>query len=372
MISENINNNTSANSDEISIKELILKIQDWLRYLLSKWWIIVLMGITGGALGFAYAYLKKPAYIATTTFVLESGESGGGLGQYAGIASAVGVDIGGGGGGIFQGDNILELYKSRTMIEKALLSPFETGTKEQLINKYIEINGLKKKWTLQPELLNLDFSANQQTQGNSKTVSVASKRLRDSVMGAVVEDIRMNYLTVAKLDKKLNIIKVEVKTKDEQFAKSFNDALVKNVNEFYIQTKTKKSLDNVLILQHKADSVRSVMNGAIYSSVIIADATPNLNPTRQVQRVAPVQRAQFSAETSKAILAELVKNLEMSKMSLVKETPLIQVVDQPIFPLVKEQLGRLKGMIVGAFLLSFISIFLLSLKMIYENILSSE
>jgi uncharacterized protein involved in exopolysaccharide biosynthesis len=108
--------------DEISLKELILKIKEWVTYLWSKKLIIILAGIIGGVLGLTYAYSRIIVYKATTTFVLEGGEKSGGLGAYAGLAAMAGIDLGAGGGGIFQGDNILELYKSRAMIEKALLS----------------------------------------------------------------------------------------------------------------------------------------------------------------------------------------------------------------------------------------------------------
>ncbi|MNQ86252.1 hypothetical protein D3C85_1014400 [compost metagenome] len=131
------------------------------------------------------------------------------------------------------------------------------------------------------------------------------------------------------------------------FSKEFNNQIVKTVNEFYKNTKTKKSLENVTILKEKTDSVRAIMNGAIFTAVAITDATPNLNPTRQVQRMVPVQRSQYTAETNKAVLSELIKNLEMTRMSLLKETPLIQLVDSPIYPLTKEQFGKSKGIIFG-------------------------
>ena len=350
-------------SDEISLKELILKIQEWWRYLLSKWVVILIFGLLGGILGFGYAYLKKPIYTATTTFVLEDEKGGGGLGNLAGLASMAGVDLNGGGGGIFQGDNILGLYKSRTMLEQTLLTAIEIdGKKQLLVDRYIDFNDLRKGWAKNPSLANLKFTFGSLP---SNASFLKPNRLRDSVLGVIVNDVRKNYLMVAKPDKKLSTIQVDVKAKDELFAKSFNNALVKNVNEFYVNTKTKKTLQNVKILQQKTDSVRAVMNGAIYAAVAVADATPNLNPTRQVQRVVPAQKAQFSAETNKSILGEMVKNLELTKMALLKETPLIQVIDQPIYPLTKEGFGKAKGIIFGGLIGGFlICIYLIVRRML--------
>ena len=346
-------------SDEISLKELIINIKEWYSYLMSKWLLIVIFGLLGGILGYVYAYFKKPEYVAKTTFVLQ--ESGSSTGALGGLASMVGIDVGGGEDGIFQGDNILELYKSRTMIEKALRNEIEyNGKKELLIDCYIDINNLREKWADKPELSTVQFNSN-----------MPYTRLQDSIMGTVIKDINLNYLDVSKLDKKTSIIKAEVKAPDELFAKTFNNLIVKTVNDFYIQTRTKKSLQNVTILEQKVDSVRAVMNGAIYKSAEIADATPNLNPTRQTQRVAPMQRSQFSLESNRLILGELIKNLELSKIALSKETPLIQVVDEPVFPLEKQQLSKIKGLIIGGFLAGFLICLVLvvrrGIRMIIDN-----
>lgn len=360
----------STDDEEISLKELILKVIEWWRYLLAKWMIILFFGLLGGVLGFVYAINKKPIYTATTTFVLEDEKGGGGLGNLAGLASMAGVDIGGGGGGMFQGDNILVLYKSRTMLEQTLLSSVEiNGNKKLLVEHFITFNDLRKKWSEKPELNKLEFNLDTMPNGS---FLLKPMRLRDSILGEIVNDLNKNNLTVIKPDKKLSTIQVDVKAKDEIFAKAFNDALVKNVNEFYINTKTKKTLQNVKILQHKTDSVRAVMNGSIYRAVAVSDATPNLNPTRQVQRIVPAQQAQFSAETNKAVLSEMVKNLEVTKMSLLKETPLIQVVDQPIYPLRKDRMGKAQAVIIGGVLMGFITVIVLLFSRVYKKIMNNE
>lgn len=351
----------SGNTDEKTLKDLILTIQDWSRFLLSQWLILGIAIIIGAISGLVYSLYKSPIYEATTTFVLEDNGGGGGLGQYAGLASMVGIDMGGGNSdGIFSGDNIIQLYKSRSMLAKTLLSTADFGGKQQLlIDRYINFNKLKQKWD-NPELLNIEFKL----QPGKKY-----SRLQDSLLGEVIKDINKFNLVVGKPDKKLTVIRVEVKSKDEDFAKAFNEKIVSTVNDFFIQTKTKKALANVAILQHQADSVKAVMTGAIFASASTLDGTPNLNPTRQILR-APVQRSQFNAEANKAILTELVKNLELSKMNLRKETPLIQVIDVPVLPLEKERVGKAKGIVLGAISGGFLVFIILIVRRFLKMVLA--
>lgn len=349
---------TSIQNDEMSLKELILKIREWYRYLLTKWKIILLAGFLGGALGFTYAYFKKPVYTAECTFVLEDGSAGRGIGQYAGLAALAGINMGGSGGGIFQGDNILELYKSRTMLEKTLLSKVLIKGKEQLlIDRYIEFNKLKEIWSKNPKMANFTFSIprSQYT------------RLQDSVMTGIIGDINGNYLSVEKKDKKLSIIDVSVKSKDEIFAKEFADQVVATVNNFYIETKTKKVTAHLRILQQQADSVRRELNAAIGGTAAAIDANPNANPALAILRV-PSQRRQIDVQASSAIYAEVVKNLEMARVSVQQEMPLIQVVDEPLYPLPKVVKGKIMTAIIAAIGMSLIISMALLFRLIFKGI----
>lgn len=356
-------NQVRQEQDAISIKDLALKLILWYNHLLKRWKTLIVMGLIGAGLGFFYASTKAPVFTATTTFVLEAGEGGNALGQYAGLASMVGLDIGGGGGGIFQGDNILELYKSRNMIAKTLLTTVEyNGSQKLLIDYYIDFNKLQENWKERPDLQKLKFYS------DGRVSNDADKRLKDSLINSFAAAINKNNLVVEKLDQKLSIIKVDVNAKDEFFAKVFNDQIVQNVNNFYVQTKTKKSLDNVKILTVKVDSVRSVLNGAIYTSAAVLDATPNLNPTRQIQRSVPIQRSQFTAETNKAALTELVKNLELSKIALLKETPLIQIVDQPTLPLEKKKPSRIVYGLAGGIIFGLLTALFFLVLLFFQNL----
>src|SRR5690606_10348005 len=121
-------------------------------------------------------------------------------------------------------------------------------------------NEIRDEWKDKPELLALDFRQ------DPETLDSLSRRLRDGVITSFTNAIKSNELLIDKQDKNTSILQVEVTSPDEEFSKAFNENLVRQVNEFYVKTKTKKSVDNIAILQYKADSVRAVMTGAIYSA----------------------------------------------------------------------------------------------------------
>jgi hypothetical protein len=356
---EKLSKNKQQEEDgDITFKDLLNIVGEEVTFLKSKWLVILATGILFCLIGLAYSFYKKPVYTAVSTFVLEEGNKTGGLGQYAGLASLAGIDIGKDGGGIFQGDNILELYKSRVMIKKTLLSKVNIGNKQQLlIDRYVDFNELRQKWRKRDNIDSVSFDGD----------PAKFNRTQDSVITDLVEIFNKKVLSVNKLDKKLSIIKVQVSTTDELFAKEFNTKLVETVNNFYTQTKTKKSGQNVSILQRQADSVKAVLGYSLSGVASAIDAAPNANPAMSSLRV-PSQKRQVDVQASTAIYSEIVKNLELSKISLRQETPLIQVIDQPVLPLTIDKFGKVKGIIIGFIAGVFIAVGWLLFKRITKRL----
>lgn len=122
------------------------------------------------------------------------------------------------------------------------------------------------------------------------------------------------------------------------------------------------------ILQRQTDSIRAVLNGSIVGVATAVDNTFGLNPAMQVQKTT-ISKRQFDVQANTTILTQLVTNLEMAKVSLRKETPLIQVIDKPILPLKKEKAGKLKSLILGSTLAYFFTALVLIIKKLISQIL---
>ncbi|QIH39485.1 lipopolysaccharide biosynthesis protein [Flavobacterium sp. Sr18] len=350
-------------NDEISLKELIEKGREWFSYLLSQWKVIVLAGIVGAGLGLAYSFSKKPVYTASLSFALEDEKGGGGLGSALGLASSLGLDLGGGGGSIFTGSNLTELFKSRAMVEQTLLSPVVVdGKAVSLAEMYIQNNEWRDQWNENPKFKAIQFLPD--------TKRKYFTRVHDSILGVMYQDLSKNGLVVGQKDKKIAIITIDVSSTNELFSKYFTESLVKEVSDFYVTTKSKKARENMDILERQTDSIRGALNGAITGVAVANDNTFGLNPAMNVRR-APSARRQVDVQANTAILTELVKQTELAKVTLRKETPLIQVIDQPILPLKKEQFGKAKGIVFGGTLAGFLTVMGLAVRRMFTKVVSS-
>lgn len=313
---------------EITLSEFVQQLQAGTGYLLSRWKTLLLAGLLFGLGGVLYAWLKKPLYIAEMSFVTES-ESKGGFNAYAGIAAQFGIDLGTGSNTLFEGDNLIELLKSRNLVFQTLLTPYNNEDGRTLADLYVDEVKADKKYKGQRVFTNDKLPA----------------RLRDSILLRITDKIVKDYLHIDKRDKQLSIIDLKMQSPHEGFSKRFSELLAEKAIAYYTSYKIKKSQQNVAILERQTDSVRNLLYGNIQDVAVSTDL--NVNPIRQTQR-AGTQRKQVEVQASAALYTELLKNLELSRLTLRKETPLIQIVDSPILPLKKKGIGRLMAGLIFA------------------------
>jgi hypothetical protein len=246
------------------------------------------------------------------------------------------------------------------MVEQTLLTPVLVGTDTiSLAEMYIRNQEWREKWNEKPKLQHIQFLPNVKRKYFT--------RVHDSILGVIYEDLSKTGLTVAQKDKKVSIISIDVASTNELFAKYFTEALAKQVSDFYVNTKSKKARLNMEILERQTDSIRRELNGAITGVAVANDNTFNLNPALNVRRT-PSARRQVDVQANTAILTELVKQTELAKVTLRKETPLIQVIDKPILPLPKEKFGKAKGIVMGGFLAGLLVVLGLIVRRIFKEL----
>lgn len=302
--------------DEISMNELFNKFSNKVQNLLKyKIWISTILVISL-ILGFIFFNIQTTNYKAEINFVLDddkqSGMNGAGI-----VASQLGLDIGSNSNGVFSGDNLIFLFKSRLIVEKTLLSNVKINNKDMcLADYYLQ--------TFYPK----NYKKNLFYLKKIENLNIKEIKLLQSIRSEILKDI----LDVRQKDKKTTITSITVISKNELFSKFFCEQIAKDVSNFYIETRSKKAKLNRDILQKQVDSVRDKLNQAIDGVAIASDKFYNFNPAYLVSKTSSTKR-NVDIQANTAVLTQLVANLEMAKISLRKETPLIQVIDYPILPL---------------------------------------
>jgi hypothetical protein len=346
-----MDNSVQNDAEEISLRELVQKLRNIWKFLLSHWFKILIAGILGGGLGLGYAFFKPIKYTSRLTFVVEDAKSS--VGGLASLAGQFGFDLGGaGGGGIFSGDNVLLFLKSEGLIRETLLTFYDGKGKETLADRYATASELKEDWLDDDEIGPIDFS---------KFSKGVLPRLEDSLLQEMITEILKSDLTVAKPDKKASFIEVKVVTRDEMLSSLFTERLVKIATDRYVESKTKTKVINVAKLQAKADSLAAVLNNKTYAAGSSQQTLVDINPAL---RTAPIAYEISTREKTMAatIFAEVIKNLEVSKTILNQETPIIQMVDKSTFPLQQEKVGKLKSLFIGGFLAAVLFVVYLLLQ----------
>jgi hypothetical protein len=349
-----MSNQTTENkteNDEISLKELIFKGQNWLNYFWTYKWLILLVIILGSIIGFCYAmFYSKNSYTAELTFAME--QKGGGS-SLSGLASSLGLeDIGASSSGMFGGENILHLLKSNRIIHEALKEPLPELEGDHLLNAYLKNNFEKalkqKKIKLFPKEID----------------SLNSTRAQDSLLLLITKNIREDQLAADRTDKKTTIVSLEVIDNNEKWAFLFSKMLVKHAIELYLDIKIGRILTSELELTRKRDSIRGLLEGSITTLAIETDLSSHSPLMRYKSNQA---KKQVNVEVLKSMYGSVIQNLEITKFKRSQEEPIIEIIDEPILPLKVKKFGKAKGIIFGGFLSGFLIIGFLIIRKVLKG-----
>ncbi len=364
--------NDDFNTDDIqenviSISDITRIAKDYISFLWNKKYILIAAGIIGCVIGIINAYIYKPTYTATYKFSIETKNSGGGinaLSMLAGFNSSSGT---------FSGDNLVELFRSRTMVEMALLKPICINGDTMNLLEYkiladsirIKCDELKaKRDPSKPytaTICDIYFPFKQRRDSFS--------REQDSIIMGIATDMILNNIDIEKIDKKLSYANFSVTSKDEVFAKEFSKAMINTVFDFYLQSKRDKAQRNIDEFQSRADSIRKELNKSLFAVAHYRDL--NMDPSKNVLGVEQL-KYQTDIQINTSAYSEIVKNIEVMKLEMAKSEPLIQEIDVPRYPLANDKKGKVKTGIKFGFGFGFLALFVLCGFHFFQNIKKEE
>jgi hypothetical protein len=288
---------------------------------------LVIFALVGGVIGFAYSLVRPTTYKTQIKIFVEDSKSAGG-GLMSMVAGQIGIDVGSimGGNSVLAGDNVLELAKSKILLQKALQTPYPITGKDStysLADQYADAMGWKKSWASSRKVgYDVSFATNKKE----------FNRIEDSLWQVMFKRIIEKELAINKPDKKLGFYTIDLETRDELLSKLLSERIVQTTTNFYIEGKIGRLKKNVDRLQRRVDSIGAMLNSKTFDA---ASANVENQIDINLALAQPIAAAEIKSKDkafASLIYGELLKNLEVLKTALIQETPSIMVVDENKIP----------------------------------------
>jgi hypothetical protein len=321
---------------EISVRQIILTVQEYFWAVLRGWpWLVLGAVLMGGYL--AWSASQRPIYwVAETTFVVNDDQNsgGGGLGS---VLGQIGLGGGGGGGG-HNLKRIMAFTTSKYLLNQMLLDSAVVAEQNDLIINHV-IRGCKlEEAYLLPESYGI-------TKITSNSIDSMKKKER-SLLKLVYTHLTLSdeYPVVTEIDDETGMLSITTKTQEEELSLFLSKGLYEYISAFYTLESTGQSKASVGRLQGKADSILTELNSVEYQLARFTDTRLSLANQRDRLKL-----AQLNRKLSILTLAygEVVRNLEASKFALSANTPFFQLIDVPFTPLLKMKPNPLKAGLKG-------------------------
>ncbi|MBT6808223.1 MAG: hypothetical protein HOA52_01895, partial [Flavobacteriales bacterium] len=332
-----------------TLKDVFLTIRDYKNELKRKLVLIISVVILFSLIGYIYSINQEDKYVATLSFIVEGDEDGLNLSSLGGMASQFGLDFGGGGSSSFSQQNVIELLKSRKIVEESLKKEYTiSGKRYSLLEHYIINNNI------------IEDSSEIKFDGI----------YNDSITNIVWRQIIDNKLEVSYQNDEANILNLNYSSVSSQFAKHFTESLIDEMSRMYSSYQTEKIRFTLNNLKSRSDSVFSELQRSERNLARIKDRN-----TRVITASGRLDEIRYMREVQvlNTMYLELIKNTEIVKMSLLNETPIIQIVDTPILPLSIVKRSFMFWITIFSFLgLSIISFIVIIRKLVKDTLNEEE
>ena len=314
--------------DEITLKDIILKIQQWWAIVWPKKNLIIAISLLIGLSAALYTkFIKLPTY--TASYQLFFQEESGGLGGAMRLASSFGLGVGG--GSATTSATVQEFLISRSNVANAMMESYPDG---RPIDRYYQL-ALEEDEEFAQEFTS-KFGINQ--------------RYTDSVLTAVHLELSEGFLG-SSFDEETGVLSFSVTTYDEKFTYDLATSLVNNTSDQFIEWDREKGLETVRGFQGKVDSIEVAIDKTLIELGEYQDQNNSL--ISAVDRMEQM-RLTIDLEAGKVAYGEYIKGLEMTKAELLNLQPPFKYFDSPTFPLYKDDGSAAKAGVFGSIITGFL------------------
>lgn len=334
----------------------------WQKYLLSKFKYLFLSGLVSAFFGFLIFKTQKTYYKAKISFSIDS-ESSTNQNNLSGLTNQFGFNTGASSTSIFEGQNLQDLMTSRSLIQEALMDTVYYENKFISLIDYYILKNINNSEIVKGNNTDVLFGKNFELE----KLDLKHRELFGSIYRSLISSNILSFISVRSA---LKVI--EVRSTDELFAKKFCESLINATSDMYSEIKTRKTKNDLLILQAQADSIRKSLNNVISGVALATDEVFNLNSALSA-RGSNTTKKSVDIQVNTSILYSLITNIETVKLNIRKLEPFIKVIDKPMIPLETNELLSRTRLIISSFIFGLIfSSFIFILVKLYKINIQSK
>ena len=311
--------------DQFSFKKVLFSIYLIIPFIRRNFKVILIASTIGLLFGLFIELYKNNSilYKSDIVFIMDSetGASGGALSE---LASSFGLSGNfGSSNSLFSGENFKELLKTKAIFRRALLKKvIWNGQEEIFANLFLKKSRINEfEWSNLPE----DFYIHRFKSSEIKDLDIQDR----NVLDMIYLHLKEKTFLVSE-NQKSSFLKLSVETRNDTLSFVWSKLYLKTVTDFYIDTKTKKSKELLVIMSSRVDSLRSAL---YYTQGKLANyQDQNQQIIFQKAKIIS-ERLQMNSTQLQAMYLESVRNYDNLKFSLIKESPLLNIISDTELPL---------------------------------------
>lgn len=357
------NENRATDEMEINLYDELELFKQLIR---KNWLWIVILCILGAAIGYYYVSKQKLQYSAKYLFSVKLSEMSG-SGAMSGLASL----IVGNGGGADPYAKIIALAGSEKIIGKALFNVANiNGENEMLINHFIKLEELQKKWTKDSTLKKIvKFKS---TNYNIERLNYNERKALFAILNQIIgggEGSTDQEIYASEYDKKTGLINLTVAHWNEEFAIELSRSIYKELVDFYTYDSFDNMSLNVRNVKSKVDSIRNALYNTQMAAAKKSDQALGL-----ILREDQVEQKSLNIKEQMliAMLGEAQKNYETISIMQRSSKPDFTLISEPFSPITPKVKSKLLFSIGPFIFIAFGSIALLRLQILLKSHFSSS
>lgn len=348
-------NQQGYKDQDVSLREVFLTLKDYFSAIWKSKWLV--MFITGFCITLfvLIAFFTRPAFPGELTFMVnEEDASSSGLN---GILGQFGL----GGSSDTNLDKILQLSQSRRITQSIYFDTVTiNGKADYLANHTIDYLESEGEWGDINFLFKLIYgndplplkgfrfeSDNVDSYGarENKALKILHLKIAGKPDGS-----RIGIVTTSQSED-TGIMSIITRTHRPKLSAEISKVLYENLSTFYIEKAIVKHKETYDIIKEKSDSISSAL--AIAQANLASFNDKNQGVFRSKDKLVE-QRIIANIQKLMVMDAEVEKNLQIADFTLKNKTPYIEVIDEPMLPLLADRpsiiQNFIKGMLLGLIL----------------------